>query len=180
MLYQIFSVLYFMLPAYFSNMAPVLFKDSWPSLAKPIDGGRTFRGKRIFGDHKTWRGIVVGILTGTCAFGIQKLFYEANLLHSISLLNYYDAPLLTGFLLASGAIIGDAIKSFFKRQLGKKEGERWIPFDQLDFVVGALVFASLFFIPSLLQIVIILLISFLGHILVDHCAYWLGMRETKW
>ena len=25
----------------------------------PIDGGRTFRGKRVFGDNKTWRGFVV-------------------------------------------------------------------------------------------------------------------------
>jgi hypothetical protein len=37
----------------------------------PLDGGRTFRGKRIFGDNKTWRGVVV--MTGAAALlgGLQ-------------------------------------------------------------------------------------------------------------
>ena len=28
-------------------------------LAIPIDGGRDWRGRRLLGDHKTWRGFVV-------------------------------------------------------------------------------------------------------------------------
>src|SRR5260370_34560339 len=40
------------------------------SLAKPIDGGATFRGKRVFGDNKTWRGALVmasGVIVFACA-----------------------------------------------------------------------------------------------------------------
>ena len=39
-----------------------------------------------------------------------------------------------------GALIGDIIESFFKRRIGKGRGEDWIPFDQIDFILGALFF----------------------------------------
>jgi CDP-2,3-bis-(O-geranylgeranyl)-sn-glycerol synthase len=34
---------------------------------------------------------------------------------------------------------GDAVKSFLKRRAGIRPGRPWIPFDQIDFVVGELV-----------------------------------------
>ena len=44
----------------------VLKLDLLPGLrALPIDGGATFRGKRVFGDNKTWRGALVTITTMT-------------------------------------------------------------------------------------------------------------------
>ena len=45
---------------------------------KPIDGGKLFRdGRRITGDHKTWRGLTLGPLyIGIpISFGIFLLFY---------------------------------------------------------------------------------------------------------
>jgi hypothetical protein len=30
------------------------------------------------------------------------------------------------------------------------------------------------------EVVIILAISFVGDVAVNHVAYWLGMRDTKW
>jgi len=33
--------------------------DALAFLYRPIDRGRKFRGKRIFGDNKTYRGVVV-------------------------------------------------------------------------------------------------------------------------
>lgn len=33
--------------------------DLWSGLKRPIDGGLTVRGRRLFGDHKTWRGATV-------------------------------------------------------------------------------------------------------------------------
>ena len=44
-----------------------------------------------------------------------------------------------GLLLGSGALIGDAVKSFFKRKEGIKPGNRFIPWDQLDYSIGSLV-----------------------------------------
>jgi hypothetical protein len=39
--------------------APVLTLDLLPWLARPLDGGATLRGRRLFGDNKTWRGALV-------------------------------------------------------------------------------------------------------------------------
>ena len=47
------------------------------------------------------------------------------------------------FSLCFGALMGDIIESFFKRRIGKKRGEDWIPFDQLDFILGVLFFSFL-------------------------------------
>jgi len=56
-------------------------------------------------------------------------------------LDYFEGfPLMIPIVLSlcTGALLGDIVESFFKRRMGKERGEDWIPFDQLDFVVGAL------------------------------------------
>jgi CDP-2,3-bis-(O-geranylgeranyl)-sn-glycerol synthase len=45
--------------------------------------------------------------------------------------------------ISMGALFGDIVESFFKRRIGKERGESWYPFDQLDFVLGALILALL-------------------------------------
>ena len=54
------------------------------------------------------------------------------------------------FSLCFGALCGDIIESFFKRRIGKNRGENWIILDQLDFILGALMFS--FLMSCLLQI----------------------------
>ncbi len=41
----------------------------------PIDGGRSFRGHRIFGDNKTWRGFVAIVPSVSLAFVAVRLFF---------------------------------------------------------------------------------------------------------
>ncbi|MFW6318076.1 MAG: CDP-archaeol synthase, partial [Halorubrum sp.] len=48
-----------MVPAYVPNNAAVLAGGG-----RPIDGGREWRGARLLGDGKTWRGTAVGTLVG--------------------------------------------------------------------------------------------------------------------
>ena len=54
------------------------------------------------------------------------------------------------------------------------------PFDQIDFIVGALVLVWPVADLSWLDAVAILLVSALGHILVNHIGYWLGVRPARW
>jgi CDP-2,3-bis-(O-geranylgeranyl)-sn-glycerol synthase len=49
--------------------------------------------------------------------------------------------------MGAGAGIGDAIKSFCKRQVGIEPGAMWLGFDQLDFFLGAVAFASFVYLP---------------------------------
>ena len=82
--------------------------------------------------------------------------------------------------MGAGAILGDLVESFIKRRLDRKPGTKFFPWDQLDFVIGSLIFGS-FVIPLTLNIIIVVvLISVVGHILVNHTAYYLGIRGEKW
>ena len=54
------SGFWLMLPAFLPNSAAVLFGGG-----RPIDFGRSWHGKRILGDGKTWTGLIGGITAGT-------------------------------------------------------------------------------------------------------------------
>lgn len=170
---------YFMLPAYFANMAPVLAKNYFKPLAVPLDFNKKFKGKRILGSHKTLRGLLAGMVLGIITAFIQYLLLRIPCFANISLLDYAEWPSI-GLLMGAGALTGDMVKSFFKRRFSIKPGGRWIPFDQLDYVVGALVFVSIVYVPSIEVIIAALILSFLLHIMINHAAYYLGISKVKW
>jgi CDP-2,3-bis-(O-geranylgeranyl)-sn-glycerol synthase len=127
----ILQALWLILPAYIANGSAVLVGGG-----KPVDFGKNWRdGKRILGDGKTWRGLFAGAFVGmTCGFGLAVVAKYAGL----SDFEGFPLMILIIFSLCFGALLGDIIESFFKRRIGRERGEDWIPFDQLDFVVGAL------------------------------------------
>jgi hypothetical protein len=50
--------------------APVLRWNLLPALARPLDGGRRWHGRRLLGDNKTWRGalcMTAGVVLATLA-----------------------------------------------------------------------------------------------------------------
>jgi CDP-2,3-bis-(O-geranylgeranyl)-sn-glycerol synthase len=172
------QVLYFFFPAYFANMSPVLVRRWFRVLAIPIDGGRTLRGKRLLGDHKTWRGLLAGVLVGMLTYEWQRFIYEAGVARDLMLSDYAAHPLLPGLLMGLGAGVGDAVKSFFKRRIDIEPGGSWLVFDQLDFFAGAYLFVSLVYAPPLLPTLVILPVIFLGGLISEGVGYWLGLKET--
>ncbi len=175
---MILATLYFFLPAYLANMAPVFARGHFESLAKPIDAGRRFRGRRILGDHKTWRGIAAGIVVGAVVFALQVAVHEAGLLRSLALVDYSSIGPLPGLLLGLGAGVGDAVKSFFKRQIGIPPGETWMGFDQLDFLAGAWLCVAPVYAPPVLATIAIAPVVFAGSVATTAIGYWLGMKEA--
>jgi CDP-2,3-bis-(O-geranylgeranyl)-sn-glycerol synthase len=176
------SAFYLLLPAYFANMAPVVFnKRNWLEfLNRPIDGGRHLNGRPILGPNKTWRGLVSGIILAMVVASIQGCLYEHYGFNLISLFDYSQplTLLIFGFLAGFGAIFGDAAKSFFKRGIGIKSGKSWPVFDQLDFVIGFLVFTCLIVKPSLEIILACLVISIILHPLINILAYLLRIKKV--
>ena len=85
-----------------------------------------------------------------------------------------------GLRFGVGAMTGDSAKSFLKRRLRIPPGQAWVPFDQLDFAVGALVFVAPRAALGAGDIAVVLVLSVGGHIVVNHLAYWLGIRDVKW
>jgi CDP-2,3-bis-(O-geranylgeranyl)-sn-glycerol synthase len=173
------AVLYFFVPAFLANMAPVVARGHVEWLAGPMDGGRRWRGRRLLGDHKTWRGLLAGIVAGILGFALQRWLWQRGVGRDLALLDYGAAgPWLPGALLGLGAGLGDAVKSFFKRQVGIAPGGSWLGFDQLDFMVGAYTCVAIVFVPPLLETLAILPVIFVGSIATTTIGFWLGMKEA--
>lgn len=171
--------LYFVLPAYFANMAPVIVRNFFKKLAVPVDFGKELGNMPIFGEHKTYRGLIFGVLFAIAITFLQYLLYRANFLPQLAIVDYSNW-LLLGALLGAGAMTGDLAKSFFKRRLNIDSGKPFIPFDQMDFIIGALLFSYPIANISFEKMGIILLISFVLHIIVNHIAFYTGIRKEKW
>lgn len=174
----VLQIFYFFLPAYLANMTPVLVRPWLHALAVPIDGGLNFRGKRLLGDHKTWRGLLAGTVAGMVAYELQRSVNQAGFASDLRLIDYAAHPLLPGLLMGLGAGVGDSVKSFFKRRIDIEPGASWPVFDQLDFFIGAYLFISPVAAPPLLPTLASLPIVFLGNIASEAVGYWLGFKET--
>ncbi len=113
-----------MAPAYVANMAPP-FLRYWKGWNRPISA-------RWLGEHKTVMGFAAGVLAALVTTGLQSRIPWTG--RPIT----YDDWLELGLRFGAGAMAGDSIKSFVKRRVGIAPGRPWLPWDQLDFVVGAL------------------------------------------
>lgn len=169
---MIIKSLYFFLPAYFANMAPELLRGI-PFLGKPV-------WEKKLGPNKTWRGVILAGLVGVLVFWLQKWLFDFGFFYRISIIDYRDFSLLLGFLLGLGAIMGDLVKSYYKRKAGIKPGESWKPWDQLDFVIGGLVLGGLVYVPKIEVAVVLLIVSPFLHISFARLGYWLGVKKSKW
>jgi CDP-2,3-bis-(O-geranylgeranyl)-sn-glycerol synthase len=135
----IIQALWIVIPAYIANGTALLTGGG-----KPIDFGKKFKdGKRILGDGKTWNGLFVGAFLGiSSGFGLSIVAIYANdsEFAFLGLNDFGRFPLMIPivFSICFGALTGDIVESFLKRRIGIKRGEDWIPFDQIDFIIGAL------------------------------------------
>lgn len=183
MLQDILLALWFLLPAAAANAAPI-FSAHIPALKQfdaPIDSKKKWHGHRIFGSHKTWRGIISGIVVATFVLWLQQLavanttwadFFTAQI-------DYAALPLfLLGPAFGLGALGGDAIKSFFKRQRGIGSGKSWMPFDQLDYIIGSVLLSLLFVILTPIQYVWVFIIWFVMHLLGSYLGYKMGLKDS--
>ena len=161
----------FFLPAGIANMTPI-FAARLPLLRgwnTPLDFGARFQGKRIFGANKTWRGLISGTVMG----GLTSLSVETFVAPSTTQPGYV---LLAGCLMGFGALFGDAAESFLKRRRGIPPGRSWFPFDQIDYVIGGLLFVDpLTLLPVLLMTVIVIIYVGL-HLLASYIGYLMGLK----
>ena len=120
--------------------------------AVPIDGGRTWRGRRLFGDNKTWRGVVVMVpATGVSFAVLAALLQNAPFGAAAPWPLSSGAYALLGLWAGLGFMAGELPNSFLKRQLDIAPGTAahgplsrplWFLIDHVDSAVGMMLAIS--------------------------------------
>jgi CDP-2,3-bis-(O-geranylgeranyl)-sn-glycerol synthase len=181
MINDILFSIWFFLPAGGANVTPILVANlpglrDWKT---PMDFGLSYRGKRIFGDNKTMRGLVCGVLDAEVIFLIQqKLQYHLGGFTNFLIRNHYThLSLWLGVLMGLGVILGDALESFFKRQRGIKPGGGWFPFDQLDYIIGGCLAMALIVVLPLPVYIWLIISWFLIHLLFSHLGFIMHLKK---
>ena len=166
-----------MLPAYLPNPVAALFGGG-----TPVDGGRNFSdGKRIFGDGKTFRGLIMGIFAGI-GIGLAQIWVSG----AYGWENLPEHTYMSITLLATGSLLGDVCKSFFKRRLGKEQGAKWPIADIYDLVAGALLLVLvvdpgwLFTNMTLGVFILILILTPILHRAINIIGYRFKVKEVPW
>lgn len=173
----VLKVIWFIAPAGIANMMPVFARPIFSSLAKPIDGNRKLGGEPIFGKNKTWRGLLVAVISGFLYFWLQVFLYQIDAIKEISIIDYNNAPLWWGAVMGFGAITGDLIKSFFKRRFKIPPGVSWFPLDQTDYTIGAILFLSPFFFPGWGIVAGVIGIGLVLHVLTNIIGHLVKLRK---
>lgn len=179
---ELLYALWLFLPAGVANMVPTIVWRvpgirAWNT---PVDFGKSFRGVRALGPNKTWRGIVCGVIAGVIVFALQQR--AASELGSfgeyLQQVEYTTLPPVYGFLLGLGALAGDVIESFIKRQRHIAAGRPWFPFDQLDYIIGACLLTLPIYTTSIAVYLLIFLNWFALHLIFSAIGYGLKFKKA--
>ena len=157
------------------------------ALTRPIDNGNSFRGKRVFGDNKTFRGLVAVAIGTAAGFGVQVLLHGILGPRDFELIDYRrPGILLIGFAMGMAAMLSELPNSFIKRQLGVAPGSAtkgfagWLFYclDQVDMLFGVWLVLSFLVTVTVPRILWSIVFLFAAHQVITIIGYGLGMRAT--
>lgn len=155
------------------------------AFTRPLDGGRRFRNRPVFGANKTTRGFVVMVPAGAVAFALL-----AAATGDPRRAGLWPLPpatyLLLGAWAAFGFMVGELPNSFVKRQLniaaGDASGSRagaivQFVIDRLDSGIGMLAAVSLAVPTPALVWLYVLLLGPAIHWLFSVVLFRLGLKQ---
>lgn len=148
-----------------ANGAPLLARllPGFQHWNRPLDGGyRLIDGERLFGHHKTWRGLIAAILlTAPVAW-------------------FLNLPLWVGILFALFSMLGDLLGSFAKRRWHIAPGARAIGLDQLPEALLPLLLLKQPLGLGWYSILITALLFMVVVMLLSRIFYYLRIRKNPW
>ena len=176
--------IWLMLPAYISNSMAVVFGGG-----APMDLGMKLPdGKRVLGEGKTMRGLVGGTACGIAAGLLQIYVVPTFGIQYLPTIIQYVPTITAIITLSFGALLGDIVKSFFKRRIGLVRGAELPLIDQLDFVAGAWILTYIFdtvwftryFISNPWIILTVLVLTPILHRLTNIFGYNIKLKKEPW
>lgn len=155
-------------------------------LKRPIDGGAHFRGRRVFGDGKTWRGVAVAVFGSIVGVLIQR-YVLVDLAAPLARVDYrHISPLAFGAAMGLGAMTGELPNSFVKRQVGIASGGTtrgplsvlFYLWDQVDLLTLTWPTLCVWMRPSIGLVIASFAVAVTVHPLVSLIGFALGARKT--
>jgi hypothetical protein len=182
----ILKLLVFAIPVAFAAILHMIaIKVNFLSFLKiPLDFGRKYNGKRIFGNHKTIRGVI--LMMAFSVVGMLLLKYLVETYTSVSQLNIIDfnrySVLFYGVLFGLGYTLAELPNSFYKRRANIEEGKRGnvlnILIDQFDSPFGCLLTLAPFTNMSLTFFVVGAFFYLFLHLFFNFALYILHLRTN--
>lgn len=157
-------------------------------LVSPVDRGAEFRGRRVFGANKTWRGITAMALGTAAGFVIQALWLHNY--ESVRRTEFFEYSLpkvlIVGLSIGVACSLSELPNSFIKRQLDIAPGKTttgalnalFYILDQVDFLVGAWIVLSFVMAVTAARVLYSFIFLFFTHQVISVFGYILGMRKT--
>jgi CDP-2,3-bis-(O-geranylgeranyl)-sn-glycerol synthase len=163
----------------------VITLDLAPALARPIDAGRTWRGRPLLGSNKTWRGFVVmPAATAVTVAAQQAIARLSPRLAALAPLRSGAPPWIVGATCGAAYVLAELPNSFLKRRLGVAPGAsasraRMAQYlvDQIDSVIGCAVAIRLFYRIDTADAVTSAAIGAAFHVAVERAMRALGRRS---
>ena len=164
----------------------VLRFDLLRALRRPLDGGASLGGRRVFGDNKTVRGLLVGVVGATAGVLVQRYVVGARAA-GFALLDYRTvSPLALGAAIGGGAILGELPNSFVKRRAGVApgaagEGALGVLFylwDQIDVLTLSWPLLCLWIRPSAALVGVSFALTLIAHQIVSLLGWVVGARSS--
>lgn len=169
-------------------LSGVVLRFNWfPTLRRPIDFGATFRGRRLFGDSKTWRGVIVAIVGCVASVALQQQVLSDVVPASLEAVDYRStSPFCFGTAMGVGAMAGELPNSFTKRQFGIPPGQStrgwpalaFYVWDQVDLLTGAWPLVLFWVRPSASVVAASFVVAMLVHPVVAAIGFAMGARTT--
>ncbi|WP_407343236.1 CDP-archaeol synthase [Pengzhenrongella phosphoraccumulans] len=166
--------------------------SSWArALNRPIDAGATLADRRrVFGDNKTWKGLLGMVVLGALAGLVWGLLIHGTRLEPYNCF-YACHDNTPGFNAFVGALQGLAYavfelpNSFLKRRVGISPGARhggawtvlFVVLDQIDSVVGCALLVLLFAPVGWAFVLVTVVVGGVTHLVLNLVLYALHLRK---
>jgi CDP-diglyceride synthetase len=147
-----------------ANGAPLLFARSLGTrFARPIDEGIVLRdGHPLLGRSKTWRGLAAAIIVSVCAAVLIGL------------------PWPVGALISVCAVAGDCLSFFVKRRFGREPSSMTLGLDQVPESLFPAIACSAYLPLGPIDIVVIVLMFFVGELAMSRLLFAVGLRDRPY
>ena len=165
----------------------VCLRAGWlRALARPIDGGTTLGGVRLFGENKTYRGLVAVGLGTALGFGLVTAWSWSARWPHLRLLPSGPLAMALGFGTGVAAMLAELPNSLLKRRLGIGPGRQapglvgllFQVLDQVDVLLGAWLVLAWVVRPGAGLLLGSVLFVLVAHPAITLAGYALGMRAT--